>query len=426
MSELSVATTKPTEIGTEASTSLQATPGDLMSEPPPPYFQAWFMPGTGCEELSQRLPCVSDGLPQASGKLAVSFDQPAPVLEFAANDPYYLVPQPIHDNTQAHEDKLIPEEGSDADHTKPEALCRKTGLRKSSCFEAQTRDGQAKYAATGSENPCLPCPLSELNDGMQDIPVRDMYAWVHRPVATRRQEARQRRQRIPRPLNSFILYRLAYNDRVKYWLGRNDHQTISRLSGQSWKMEAPHIRKEYETLAEMEKRNHATAHPGYRFSLSNKRGKSRTAKGHSQELALRSKAFSNFGQDSRPAAWAPSVDNNGACERSTGTFPEEEGTLVQRCSLSPDGFIPLGSAASVWEQWTSYPQTTSAEHGSKGTQPRLPVTTGQTEIPATACLVSQPAAPGIDAANRRSASLPLSIPYEIYSVFSGEWLIEGK
>ncbi|OJZ80234.1 hypothetical protein ASPFODRAFT_223649 [Aspergillus luchuensis CBS 106.47] len=386
MSESSLATNKPTEIGTEASTSLQATPGDPMSEPPPPYFQAWFMPGTGCEELSQHLPCISDGLPQASGKLAVSFDQPVPVLAFAANDPYYLVPQPIHDNTQAHEDKLIPEEGNNADHTKPEALCRKTGPRKSSCFEAQTRDGQAKYAATGSENPCLPCPLSELNDGMQDIPVRDMYAWVHRPVATRRQEARQRRQRIPRPLNSFIL-----------------------LSGQSWKMEAPHIRKEYETLAEMEKRNHATAHPGYRFSLSNKRGKSRTAKGHSQELALRLKAFSNFGQDSRPAAWAPSVDNNGACERSTGTFPEEEGTLVQRCSLSPDSFIPLGSAASVWEQWTSYPQTTSAEHGSKGTQPRLPVTTGQTEIPATACLVSQPAAPGIDAANHLSSPQFLSL-----------------
>ncbi|OJZ80393.1 hypothetical protein ASPFODRAFT_147839 [Aspergillus luchuensis CBS 106.47] len=410
MSESSVATTKPTEIGTEASTSLQATPGDPMSEPPPPYFQAWFMPGTGCEELSQRLPCISDGLPQASGKLAVSFGQPVPVLEFAANDPYYLVPQPIHDNTQTHEDKLIPEEGSDADHTKPEALCRKTGLRKSSCFEAQTRDGQAKYAATRSQNPCLPCPLSELNDGMQDIPVRDMYAWVHRPVATRRQETRQRHQRIPRPLNSFILYRMAYNDRVKHLLGQNDHQTISRLSGQSWKMEAAHIREKYKTLAEMEKQNHARAHPGYRFTLLNKQGKPRTAKGRSR---LRSEAFSNFGQDSQPAAWATSADNNRACERSTGTFTGAEGTLIQSCSLISSGCIPLGSAASVWAEWTSYPQTTSAEHGSKGTQPRLPVVTGQTEIAATACLVSQPAAPGIDAANCRSASLPLSIPYEI-------------
>ncbi|BCR99771.1 HMG-box domain-containing protein [Aspergillus luchuensis] len=409
-------------MGAEASVFHQATPGGPMSEPPPPYFQSRSIPGTGYEDLRQHLPCISDGLPQGSGKHAV----PVPMLEFAADNPYYLVPQPIHDSTQAREDKLIPKEGNDANHTKSEALCRKTPLRKSRCFQAQTRNGQAKYAATRSQNLCLPCPLNELTTGMLHIPVRYMYAWVHRLVKTRRQEALQRHKRIPRPLNSFILYRLAYNDRVKYWLGRNDHQTISRLSGQSWKMEAPHIRKEYETLAEMEKRNHATAHPGYRFSLSNKRGKSRTAKGHSQELALRLKAFSNFGQDSRPAAWAPSVDNNGACERSTGTFPEEEGTLVQRCSLSPDGFIPLGSAASVWEQWTSYPQTTSAEHGSKGTQPHLPVTTGQTEIPATACLVSQPAAPGIDAANRRSASLPLSIPYEIYSVFSGEWLIEGK
>ncbi|KAI3048958.1 hypothetical protein CBS147353_11692 [Aspergillus niger] len=219
-----------------------------MSEPPPPYFQAWFMPGTGCEELSQHLPCISDGLPQASGKLAVSFDQPVPVLAFAANDPYYLVPQPIHDNTQAHEDKLIPEEDHNADHTKPETLCRKTGLLKSSCFEAQIMNGQAKYAATRSQNPCLPCPLSELNDGMQDIPVRDI------------------------------------------------------LSGQSWKMEAAHIREKYETLAEMEKQNHARAHPGYRFSLSSKRGKPRTAKGHSRELTLRSKAFSKLGQNPQPTA----------------------------------------------------------------------------------------------------------------------------
>ncbi|PYH63972.1 uncharacterized protein BO88DRAFT_429987 [Aspergillus vadensis CBS 113365] len=311
MSESSLAIIKPTEIRTETSTSLQATPGDLMSEPPPPYFQAWFMPGTSYEKLSQHLPCISDSLPQTSGKLAVSFNQPVSVLAFAANDPYYLVLQPIHNNTQ------------------------KTGLQ-----------NQAKYIVIESKNPCLLYSLSELNDGMQDIPVRDIYIWIHRP---------------------------------------NNHETISRLSRQSWKMEAPHIQKEYKTLAEIEKRNHTTAHPEYYFSLLNKREKPRTAKDYSQELALHSKTFSNFSQDSQPAAWAPLMDNNGTCECSTGTFPKEKGIL-----------------------WMSYPQITFAEHGSKDTQPRLPVTTGQTEIPATACLVSQPAAPGINAANRRSASLPLN------------------
>ncbi|KAL3256635.1 hypothetical protein ABHI18_007444, partial [Aspergillus niger] len=101
------------------------------------------------------------------------------------------------------------------------------------------------------------------------------------------------------------------------------------------------------------------------------------------------------------------------------------GTLIHSDSLNPDGFIPLGSAASVWEHWTSYSQTTSAEPDSKGTQPCLPVATGKTEIPATACFVPQPAAPGIDAANSWSASVPLSVPYEMYR-FSEEWPIEGK
>ncbi|RDH26727.1 hypothetical protein BDQ94DRAFT_176202 [Aspergillus welwitschiae] len=146
-----------------------------MSEPPPPYFQSWFMHGTSCEDLRQHLPCISGGLPQGSGKHAVSFDQPVPMLEFAADNPYHLVPQPIHDSTQAHEDKLIPKEDNDANHTKSEALCRK-----SSCFQAQTRNGQAKYAATRSQNLCLPCPLSELTTGMLHIPVRNMYAFRER------------------------------------------------------------------------------------------------------------------------------------------------------------------------------------------------------------------------------------------------------
>ncbi|GLA79035.1 transcriptional regulator family: HMG [Aspergillus niger] len=425
MSKASAATTKPTEIGTEASVFLQATPGDPISEPPPPYLQSWFMPGTGCEDLRQHLPCISDGLPQGSGKHAVSFDQPVHVPEIAVNNSYHLVPQPICGGTQVHANSLIPATGTEADQMRSKPVCWNHRLQLSNRAVATTRNNQVDHAVINSQDLDLPCPLSALTDGMQHIPVRDMYAWVDRPVETRRQEARQRHKRIPRPLNSFILYRLAYNDRVKYWLGRNDHQTISRLSGQSWKMEAPHIRKQYETLAEKEKWNHARAHPGYRFSPSSKRGQPRTAKGRSQELALRSKALSKLGHNPQPTAWSPSADNDRASERSTEASPAEEGTLIHSDSLNPDGFIPLGSAASVWEHWMSYSQTTSADHGSKGTQPCLPVATGQTEIPAIACFVPQPAAPGIDAANSRSASLPLSVPYEMYS-FCEEWPIEGK
>ncbi|BCS00136.1 uncharacterized protein AKAW2_50477S [Aspergillus luchuensis] len=78
MPESSAATTKPNEIGTGTSGLLQATPGVLVSEPPQPYFQSWFIPGTGCEDIGQHLPCISNGVPQASEKYIVRFDQPVP------------------------------------------------------------------------------------------------------------------------------------------------------------------------------------------------------------------------------------------------------------------------------------------------------------------------------------------------------------
>ncbi|OJZ80216.1 hypothetical protein ASPFODRAFT_53704 [Aspergillus luchuensis CBS 106.47] len=339
MSEASVDTTKSTEIGTEVSVFLQATPGDPISEPPQAYFESRLMPGTGCEDLIQHFPCIFDGLPQASGKHAVSFDQPVHVPEIAVEISYHLVPQPICDGTQVHANSLIPAKGTEADQMKSKSVCRNHRLRLLNRAAASTRNNQVDHAVISSQDLDLPCPLSALTDGMQHIPVRDMYAWVDRPIETRRQEALQRYKRIPRPLNSFILYRLAYNDRIKYWLGRT-----------------PHIRKQYETLAEKEKRNHARAHPGYRFSPSNKRGQPRTAKGRSQELALRSKACSELGQNPQPTAWSPSMDNDRASERSTEASPAEKGTLIHSNSLNPDGFIPLGRAASVWEHWTPWNQ----------------------------------------------------------------------
>ncbi|GLA10086.1 hypothetical protein AnigIFM60653_001471, partial [Aspergillus niger] len=46
-----------------------------------------------------------------------SFDQPAPVPEFAADNPYSVMPQPICDGTQAHANSLIPAKGADEDQT---------------------------------------------------------------------------------------------------------------------------------------------------------------------------------------------------------------------------------------------------------------------------------------------------------------------
>ena len=179
---------------------------------------------------------------------------------------------------------------TEADQTKPEPWCQDNRVRRSNRAVAMTRNGQVEHA-TLKLNLDLPCPLSKLANGTPHIPVRDMCAWVDRPVETRHQEALQRHGKIPRPMNSFMLYRLAYSDRAKYWLAHDDHQAISILTGRSWKMEPPHIRKQYKTLAVMEKQKHAEAHPEYRFSPSNKKKRSRTARPSSQKLVLRSKAF---------------------------------------------------------------------------------------------------------------------------------------
>ncbi|KAI3051403.1 transcriptional regulator family: HMG [Aspergillus niger] len=230
-----------------------------------------------------------------------SASHPVPVPEVAADNPYSVVPQPVKsfptppqledavyqlgkysclqmcDRTQAHANTLIPEKGADADQTKSEPLRRHSRLRRSNRAVAMIRNDRDDYTAISRQDLDLPCLLSALTTGIQHIPVRDICAWAHRPVETRRQEARQRQGRIPRPPNPFMLYRLAYSDRAKHWLAQNDDRAISILTGRSWTMEALHIRKKYKTLAVTEKQMHAGAHPGYRFSPSTKKRRSQTA-----------------------------------------------------------------------------------------------------------------------------------------------------
>ncbi|GLA44600.1 hypothetical protein AnigIFM63309_004221, partial [Aspergillus niger] len=104
---------------------------------------------------------------------------------------------------------------AEADQTKPEPWCQDNRVRRSNRDVAMTRNGQVEHA-TLKLNLDLPCPLSELANGTPHIPVRDMCAWVDRPVETRHQEALQRHGKIPRPMNSFMLYRLAYSDRAQF------------------------------------------------------------------------------------------------------------------------------------------------------------------------------------------------------------------
>lgn len=119
-----------------------------------------------------------------------------------------------------------------------------------------------------SRAPKLPAPLSLLGGDIKHIPVRDMGEWVHRTSETRIMEAEKKKGYIPRPMNSFMLYRSAYSDKAKAWCLQNNHQVVSTVAGESWPLEPEEIRALYNEYARVERINHQNAHPSYKFSPS--------------------------------------------------------------------------------------------------------------------------------------------------------------
>lgn len=101
-----------------------------------------------------------------------------------------------------------------------------------------------------------------------EVPVRDMMAWANRSHEERRQEvSKQHKGNIPRPLNSFMLYRQAYKERIKKWGEQgNNNQLISRVAGVSWNMEPAEVKDFYAKASIMERDNHASAFPEYKFA----------------------------------------------------------------------------------------------------------------------------------------------------------------
>lgn len=113
--------------------------------------------------------------------------------------------------------------------------------------------------------PVIDAPLSELTKDYK-TPVRDMSIWANRPVEERMAEVDRKKGYISRPMNSFMLYRSAYANRVKQFCKENNHQVVSQVTGASWPLEPREIRELYEQLAIIERDNHAAAHPDYKFA----------------------------------------------------------------------------------------------------------------------------------------------------------------
>jgi hypothetical protein len=111
-------------------------------------------------------------------------------------------------------------------------------------------------------------PLSELTRDWTHMPVVDIEAYVNRSAEDRRKEVEDGKfpGKIKRPMNSFMLYRKAYQNRTKDWCLQNNHQIVSQVCGDSWPLEPDAVKEQFNEWARIERQNHQAAHPGYKFS----------------------------------------------------------------------------------------------------------------------------------------------------------------
>ncbi|KAL3484978.1 hypothetical protein BJX62DRAFT_243428 [Aspergillus germanicus] len=141
------------------------------------------------------------------------------------------------------------------------AIYSKARVQRSSKQRRRTKRGKDREPRAS-----LPGPLSEITKHMTDIPLKDMEEHVHRSIEKRHMEVAEKGGKVARPMNSFMLYRSAYQERTKQWFAQNNHQVVSEVTGDSWARESAEVKAKYIRLASIEKQNHLRAHPGYKFT----------------------------------------------------------------------------------------------------------------------------------------------------------------
>ncbi|EMC92313.1 hypothetical protein BAUCODRAFT_126300 [Baudoinia panamericana UAMH 10762] len=90
-------------------------------------------------------------------------------------------------------------------------------------------------------------------------------------------------QHIPRPSNSFMIYRRQNRNRIAKALpptpDRSNQGAVSHQAGKMWKAEPAHVKAMYERLAQREKAEHERKYPGYRYRPRGKGGRAAMAFG---------------------------------------------------------------------------------------------------------------------------------------------------
>ncbi len=175
-------------------------------------------------------------------------------------------------------------------------------------------------------------PLSELTKDMINIQIKDTEAWVNRSVEERREEAKKDNF-VKRPSNSFILYRSAYADRARAWEKSPNHQKISSLAGESWALEPPEIRKQFDAWAKIERDNHAKAFPDYKFQPQTGKATNRKRKGRAGD------SEEELSDNDSDYAYAPHGANRSLSKNSKRPYRE---TSYTPSGTSLDEYDPNG------------------------------------------------------------------------------------
>ncbi|KAI0829968.1 hypothetical protein F5Y06DRAFT_209753 [Hypoxylon sp. FL0890] len=133
---------------------------------------------------------------------------------------------------------------------------------------------QKKRRGKGSEAVVLEAPLSELVKNITAVQDTNIEEYVNRATDVRKLEVKTaKEQKIKRPMNAFMLYRKAYQNRTKEWKKHDNHQVISQVCGTSWNMEPQELRDQYDNWAKIERENHRIAFPEYKFAPSKSKNK---------------------------------------------------------------------------------------------------------------------------------------------------------
>ncbi|KAI1870039.1 hypothetical protein JX265_006209 [Neoarthrinium moseri] len=133
--------------------------------------------------------------------------------------------------------------------------------------KAAPKPRKKKKANGKVSEPSVTRPLTELLAYLKGkVAETDIAAYVGRSIEVRRKEvADDKNHKIKRPMNAFMLYRKAWQNRIKAWQTNDNHQGVSKVAGDGWPLESDELRQQYTDWATQERDMHSKAFPDYKF-----------------------------------------------------------------------------------------------------------------------------------------------------------------